>query len=83
MDDWSVLRKELERVEGKVFDFGKYKGWTVEQVRRVEPTYLYWCVLNLKLRPDLANTVLHAMRRVRRELMARLYPATVSRPRPA
>lgn len=71
MDDLSILKKELDRVEGRVFDFGTYRGWTVEKVGRVNPSYLYWCVLNLKLRPDLTDAILHAMRRARREFLAR------------
>jgi hypothetical protein len=70
MNDWSELKKELDRIEGQVFDFGMYRGWTVEKVSRVNPAYLYWCGLNVKrMRPDLTDAVLQAMRRVRRELL--------------
>lgn len=80
MNDWSVLKRELDRVEGKIFDFGRYEGWSVEKVSRVNPGYLYWCGLNVKMRPDLTNAVLHAMRRVRREFLDRPTRTEPSRP---
>ncbi|VTT96347.1 unnamed protein product [Gemmataceae bacterium] len=83
MNDWSVLRRELDRVEGRVFDFGMYRGWTVERVSRVDPAYIYWCGLNVRMRPALANAVLKAMRRVRRELLDRRKRIAPPQPCPA
>ncbi len=66
MDDIDVLRKELDRVEGRVFDFGSFRGWTVENVARVNPSYLYWCLETVSLRPALARSILRVLAQARR-----------------
>lgn len=38
-----------------VFDFGKYRGKTVLEVIRTDPSYVEWCILeveNFRMRPE-------------------------------
>jgi hypothetical protein len=66
MEDMMTLKKELARVEGRVFDFGTYRGWTVEAVGRVDRNYLYWCLTTVRLRPDLEQSILQVLATARR-----------------
>lgn len=61
--DWDYLKKELDRVEGRVIDFGAYAGWRVEQVGRVNRGYLFWCLDALPLRAELRQTILRVLSR--------------------
>jgi hypothetical protein len=36
-DDWLQLKRELDRVDGRIFDFGSFSGWRVEQVCTANP----------------------------------------------
>lgn len=29
------------------FDFGKYRGMTLEEILKINPSYIYWCVWNI------------------------------------
>jgi hypothetical protein len=57
-DDWTYLKRELDRVEGRVFDFGTFAGWRVEQVGRVDRRYLLWCLDAVPLRHELRQAIL-------------------------
>ena len=64
-DDWKYLKWELDRVEGRVFDFGTFAGWRVEQVGRVDRRYLLWCLDAVPLRAELRRTILRVLARRR------------------
>lgn len=72
-DDWTYLKRELDRVEGRVLDFGFFAGWRVEQVGRVNRGYLAWCLAAVPLRTELRRTILRVLTRSR---TARCEPAS-------
>lgn len=39
-DDWTLLKLELDRIEGRTLDFGAYSGWKIADVYRVDRGYL-------------------------------------------
>lgn len=61
MTEWAYLRKELDRVEGRVMDFGWFAGWRVEQVNRVNRSYLFWCLEAVPMRAELRRTILRVL----------------------
>ena len=61
-EELKVLRSELDRVESKVLPFGTYQGWRVDQVVRVQASYLVWLVTNVPLQPPLRNEIIRALR---------------------
>jgi hypothetical protein len=61
IDDWTYLRRELDRVEGRTFRFGTYDGWTVERVSRVDRRYLFWCLEAVPLRDELRRTIIRVL----------------------
>lgn len=61
MDDWTYLRNELDRLEGRTFRFGTYCGWSVEQVARVDRGYLLWTLNAVPLRPEIERSILRAL----------------------
>lgn len=61
-EELKVLRSELDRVESKVLPFGTYQGWRVDQVVRVQASYLMWLVTNVPLQPPLRNEIIRALR---------------------
>jgi hypothetical protein len=61
LDDFTHLRHELDRVEGRIFDFGAFSGWPVEQVGRVNRGYLLWCLQEIPLRHELRRTILRVL----------------------
>ncbi len=63
IDDWTYLKRELDRVEGRTFQFGTYYGWSVEQVGRVNRSYLFWCLDAVPLRAELRRTILRFLGR--------------------
>ncbi len=62
-DDMMFFRRELNRLEGRVLDFGSYAGWLVEEVGRVNRPYLVWCLDAVPLRPEVRNTILRVLTR--------------------
>jgi hypothetical protein len=61
IDDWTYLKRELDRVEGRTFRFGTYDGWTVERVNLVDRRYLFWCLETVPLRDELRRTILRVL----------------------
>jgi hypothetical protein len=61
MSDWTHLRNELDRVEGRVMDFGWFAGWRVEQVNLVNRGYLFWCLDTVPMRAELRRTILRVL----------------------
>jgi hypothetical protein len=60
MSDLTYLKKELDRVEGRVIDFGSFAGCRVEAVPR---DYLAWCLCSVPLRPELFRSILRVLSR--------------------
>lgn len=60
MSDLTYLKKELDRVEGRVIDFGSFAGCRVETVPR---DYLAWCLCSVPLRPELLRSILRVLSR--------------------
>ena len=60
-DDLIWLRKELDRVEGRVLDFGCFSGWRVEHVCGVNRRYLRWYLSTVPLRPEVRKTILRVL----------------------
>lgn len=58
--EWTHLKRELDRVEGRVIDFGSYAGWRVEAVPR---DYLAWCLHAVPLRLELRRTICRVLSR--------------------
>lgn len=67
--DWLYLKRELDRVEGRVIDFGTYAGWPVERVGQVDRGYLIWCLRNLPLRSELYRSILRTLTRLQRPVV--------------
>ena len=65
--DWLYLKKELDRVEGRVIDFGSYAGWPVQRVVQIDRGYLFWCLRSVPLRPELHRSILRTLARPRLE----------------
>jgi hypothetical protein len=61
IDDWTDLKRELDRVEGRTFRFGTYDGWSVERVNLVDRRYLFWCLEAVPLRDELRRTILRVL----------------------
>src|SRR4051812_23383838 len=60
-DDWMKLKHELDRLEGRILDFGSFFGWRVEQVCNVNRGYLFWCLEAAPLRHELRKTILRVL----------------------
>ena len=58
--DLLCLQRELDRLLGRVLDFGSFRGWRVEHVPR---SYLLWCVQSVPLRPELRRSILKVLSR--------------------
>jgi hypothetical protein len=65
IDDWTYLKRELDRVEGRTFRFGTYDGWSVERVGVVNRDYLFWCLEAVPMRAELRRTILRVLSRPR------------------
>ncbi len=48
------LRKVLDRLLGRVLDFGCFSGWSVEAVPR---DYLAWCLNAIPLRAEVRTSI--------------------------
>lgn len=70
-DDVKKLKEELDRIEERKLRFGTYNGFDVEQVARMNPAYLIWCLREIPLRPELRRSMLRALSRRSAEMQAR------------
>jgi hypothetical protein len=59
-EDWLSLKKELDRLEGRVLDFGSFSGCRIESVPH---DYLLWCLAAVPLRAEVRRTVLRVLAR--------------------
>ncbi len=64
-EELECLRGELDRVESRVMPFGTYQGWRVDQVVRVQASYLMWLVKNVPLQPPLRENIIRVLREYR------------------
>ena len=68
--EWLHLKEELDRVEGRILDFGTYDGWAVQQVGRVDRGYLLWCLRSLPLRYELRRSIVRTLTRPPRQALS-------------